>query len=82
VEVKCPSCTKEFCSLCSATWHPGKTCEENGKALVKRAGTSLSLSGMLANSNRNDSVLVIGGIEIKRCPMCQVQKLSQSVSIS
>ena len=71
VEVKCPSCQKEFCSLCSATWHPSKTCEENGKALVKRAGTSASLSGMFGSSG-GDAVLVIGGIEIKRCPMCQV----------
>lgn len=70
VDVKCPSCQKEFCSLCSATWHPGMSCEENGKALVKRAGTSASLSGMLGSGG--DSVLVIGGMEIKRCPMCQV----------
>jgi hypothetical protein len=39
--------------------------------LVKRAGTSASLSGMFGSSG-GDAVLVIGGIEIKRCPMCQV----------
>ena len=72
VEVQCPSCQKEFCSLCSATWHPSKTCEENGKALVKRAGTSASLSGMFGGGTGGDAILVIGGIEIKRCPMCQV----------
>ena len=56
--------------MCSASWHAGKTCEEHGKSLVKRAGTSASLSGMF--NAGNDSVLIIGGIEIKRCPMCSV----------
>lgn len=56
--------------MCSSTWHPGKTCEEHGKSMVKRAGTSASLSGMFGSGN--DSVVVIGGIEIKRCPVCNV----------
>jgi len=36
--------------------HPGKTCEDHGKSLVKRAGTSASLSAMFGPGN--DSVLV------------------------
>ena len=34
VPVSCPTCDKEFCSLCSATWHPGLSCAEHGAALV------------------------------------------------
>ena len=56
--VNCPKCEKEFCSSCSGNWHPGMTCQDYGKMLVK-------------NHNEQDTLLMIEG-DIKRCPMCQV----------
>lgn len=69
VPVKCPSCDKEFCSVCSATWHPGMTCQEHGKMLVKRgmehgANTPSILGDILVFND--------GSSEIKRCPMCNI----------
>merc|ERR1719225_1612633 len=63
VAVTCPTCVKEFCSLCSASWHPGLSCAENGAFLVKQGG------------DVGDLAMWIGQMEgenIKRCPMCAV----------
>jgi E3 ubiquitin-protein ligase RNF144 len=61
VPVSCPTCVKEFCSLCSATWHPGLSCQENGALLVKAGGEAPDpFAWDLADEN------------IKRCPMCSV----------
>jgi len=61
VPVSCPTCVKEFCSLCSATWHPGLSCAENGALLVKQGAEAPDpFSWDLADEN------------IKRCPMCSV----------
>ena len=77
VAVYCPSCQKEFCSLCSANWHPGMTCQENGVSQMAAArkrssqvgvGTSEATSLMVGGD-----ILVLGAEgEIKRCPMCFV----------
>eukprot|EP00092_Neocalanus_flemingeri_P008234 GFUD01008879.1.p1 GENE.GFUD01008879.1~~GFUD01008879.1.p1 ORF type:complete len:723 (+),score=158.25 GFUD01008879.1:627-2795(+) len=61
VPVSCPTCVKEFCSLCSATWHPGLSCSENGALLVKQ-GWEASDPFAWDHSDEN----------IKRCPMCSV----------
>jgi len=61
VPVSCPTCEKEFCSLCSATWHPGLSCSENGAMLVKRGGEA---PDHFAWDSSDDN--------IKRCPMCSV----------
>jgi len=61
VPVSCPTCVKEFCSLCSATWHPGLSCSENGALLVKQGGEAPDPFAW-DNSDEN----------IKRCPMCSV----------
>jgi len=61
VPVSCPTCVKEFCSLCSATWHPGLSCAENGALLVRQGGEAPDpFAWDLADEN------------IKRCPMCSV----------
>jgi len=61
VPVSCPTCVKEFCSLCSATWHPGLSCTENGALLVKQGGEAPDpFAWDLSDEN------------IKRCPMCSV----------
>jgi len=62
VPVSCPTCDKEFCSLCSATWHPGLSCAENGAALVKRG---VEAPDPFAWPDTIDD-------NIKRCPMCSV----------
>lgn len=62
VPVSCPTCDKEFCSLCSATWHPGLSCAENGAALVKRGGEAPDPFSWPDTCDDN----------IKRCPMCSV----------
>eukprot|EP00093_Oithona_nana_P009688 09688.XXX_96590_93889_1 [CDS] Oithona nana genome sequencing. len=59
--VNCPKCEKEFCSSCSGNWHPGMTCQDYGKMLVKNHGPGAE----------QDTLLIIEG-DIKRCPMCQV----------
>jgi E3 ubiquitin-protein ligase RNF144 len=59
VAVNCPTCSKEFCSLCSSTWHPGLSCAENGALLVAR-GTSGHEEALCWNDT------------IKKCPMCHV----------
>jgi hypothetical protein len=41
VAVCCPTCMKEFCSLCLASWHPDLSCTENGALLVARGGGTL-----------------------------------------
>jgi len=61
VPVSCPTCVKEFCSLCSATWHPGLSCSENGALLVKQGGEAPDPFAW-DHSDEN----------IKRCPMCSV----------
>jgi len=63
VPVSCPTCDKEFCSLCSATWHPGLSCAENGAALVKR-GIEAPDPFTWPDTSENEN--------IKRCPMCSV----------
>ena len=73
VPVTCPSCVKEFCSLCSSAWHPGLTCAENGAALVRGQGGG----GMLGSEAGlvGDIAMWMAGAEaenIKRCPMCAV----------
>ena len=80
VPVSCPTCDKEFCSLCSATWHPGLSCAEHGAALVIIFIISIIMIIMTTvhqvkrggepvdpfflPDNCNDN--------IKRCPMCSV----------
>ena len=61
VPVTCPTCVKEFCSLCSSTWHPGLSCAENGAALVRRG---VDISDVVVWMAEDDN--------IKRCPMCTV----------
>ena len=63
VAVTCPTCVKEFCSLCSATWHPGLSCAENGAFLVKQGGEVGDLAMWIGQME---------GENIKRCPMCAV----------
>jgi len=63
VPVTCPTCVKEFCSLCSATWHPGLTCAENGAALVKQGVDMGDVAMWMAGADAEN---------IKRCPMCAV----------
>ena len=63
VPVTCPTCVKEFCSLCSSTWHPGLSCAENGAALV-RQGVDISDVGVWMAGCEDEN--------IKRCPMCAV----------
>ena len=87
VAVKCPTCDKEFCSLCSANWHPGLSCAQNGNALFTSASnakrtnsnnvlnknTSLSISKTVGQAG---DFLLQGSSsiegDIKRCPMCNV----------
>ncbi len=57
--MNCPTCSKEFCSLCSSTWHPGLSCAENGALLVARGNP-----GYEEALGWNDT--------IKKCPMCHV----------
>ena len=63
VPVTCPTCVKEFCSLCSASWHPGLSCAENGAFLVKQGGEVGDLAMWIGQME---------GENIKRCPMCAV----------
>jgi len=75
--VKCPSCQKEFCSLCSANWHPGMTCQEYGSQQMAKwmPGESNGGGGGGLNtpSLMGDILLLNDGqTEIKRCPMCHV----------
>ena len=87
VPVKCPTCDKEFCSLCSANWHPGMTCAQNGNALFASASNAkrTSSNGLIKTASvtngrligqAGDNLILPGGgsIEgdIKRCPMCNV----------
>ena len=85
--MQCPTCDKEFCSLCSANWHPGLTCAQNGNALftsasnAKRTNSNVGLiKGSSASHGRimgpaGEFLPVTGGSiegDIKRCPMCNV----------
>ena len=87
VPVKCPTCDKEFCSLCSANWHPGLTCAQNGNALftsvsnAKRTNSNVGLIKAASSSHgrimgpAGEFLPVTGGSiegDIKRCPMCNV----------
>ena len=88
VAVKCPTCSKEFCSLCSANWHPGLTCAQNGNALfasatsAKRTNSNSGLIKTASTSNgralgqAGDALILVGDSsiegDIKRCPMCNV----------
>ena len=88
VGVKCPTCSKEFCSACSANWHPGLTCTQNGNALftsasnAKRKSSNVGAIKTGSTSNNRiilqagDAMLLAGGNsiegDIKRCPMCNV----------
>ena len=72
VAVHCPSCAKEFCSLCSSNWHPGKTCQQNGQELVQksREGNGSNDGGVggadfMINFDKFEG-------EIKPCPMCRI----------
>ena len=69
VAVKCPSCQKEFCSMCSANWHPTMSCQENGSHMFK-----LGISDGIHTPSLMGDVVVLsdGHTEIKRCPMCHV----------
>eukprot|EP00096_Caligus_rogercresseyi_P010392 TRINITY_DN3773_c0_g1_i1.p1 TRINITY_DN3773_c0_g1~~TRINITY_DN3773_c0_g1_i1.p1 ORF type:complete len:587 (-),score=168.11 TRINITY_DN3773_c0_g1_i1:831-2591(-) len=64
VPVKCPTCDKEFCSMCSSAWHPNLTCRENGARLVRVGGLSevAGPSWILDDPEGN----------IKQCPTCKV----------
>ncbi len=76
VSVSCPSCEKEFCSLCSANFHPGKTCAQNGEELVRSLDSGNGNgSGAALQSASPPTVEFFGGVfgsEIKPCPMCRV----------
>jgi len=63
--VHCPKCNKEFCSLCSANYHPGKTCRQNGQELVRQVN---------AGPAAGDAFLILEDFDgdIKPCPMCNV----------
>lgn len=65
VAVSCPSCEKEFCSKCSANWHPGLTCQANGAALVQRSKDKDQLPA-------KGAFQVVDGEVIKQCPVCRV----------
>ena len=54
VPVACPTCDKEFCSLCSAAWHPGLSCAEHGAALVV-----LVIGIILVTAFLNISIVII-----------------------
>jgi hypothetical protein len=71
--VKCQSCAKEFCSVCSGSLHPGKTCSEYGQSLVKGqkhrgGGKDADFLFALDGSFKLEGT----GIDIKPCPMCRV----------
>ena len=86
--VKCPSCDKEFCSLCSANWHPGLTCAQNGNALFASATNNKRTNSnqVLSNNTSVSNARIVGPFgdafafpgagsiegDIKRCPMCNV----------
>jgi len=70
--VNCPKCEKEFCSSCSSGWHPGLTCQEYGKKLVKQASAGVGSEGQLAAGLDNVLLLDQGDGNIKQCPMCHV----------
>ena len=74
--VKCDSCSKEFCSLCSGNWHPDKTCAQYGQSLVHK-------NTVIGGGGRLDAISPVGseflftlngadGADIKPCPMCRV----------
>eukprot|EP00092_Neocalanus_flemingeri_P009228 GFUD01009931.1.p1 GENE.GFUD01009931.1~~GFUD01009931.1.p1 ORF type:complete len:243 (-),score=36.69 GFUD01009931.1:257-985(-) len=63
VAVTCPTCVKEFCSLCSATWHAGLSCQENGALLVMQGREGEETDAFPWASLQDN---------IKRCPMCNV----------
>ena len=82
VPVSCPTCDKEFCSLCSATWHPGLSCAEHGAALVRNHHRHHHHHH---HHHHHDHQVKRGGEpvdpfflpdncndNIKRCPMCSV----------
>ena len=85
VPVSCPTCVKEFCSLCSATWHPGLSCQvkdlssaeqfadwsaaQENGALLVRAGGDQADSAFLWAGGQGGEP---GQENIKRCPMCSV----------
>ena len=76
--VKCQSCSKEFCSLCSGNWHPDKTCTQYGQSLFHK-------NTVIGGGGRLDAISPVGsdflfalngggpdGADIKPCPMCRV----------
>ena len=67
--VNCPKCEKEFCSMCSSSWHPDLTCQENGKKLYLQSRTEGNV-----NPAAIDPLLLFDNLDdnIKRCPMCNV----------
>lgn len=70
VAVSCPTCSKEFCSLCLATWHPGLSCTENGAQIVARGGGGGADAPLMMMDWADEGG---GGDDsIKKCPMCFV----------
>ena len=63
--VNCPTCAKEFCSLCLASWHPGLSCSENGAQIVARGGGTDAMMMLDLAAWDSDET-------IKKCPMCNV----------
>ncbi len=71
VAVSCPSCSKEFCSLCSANFHPGKTCAQNGEEIVRSQEAAGGGIGLAPAAEFLGGASFLGG-DIKPCPMCRV----------
>ncbi|XP_007901349.1 E3 ubiquitin-protein ligase RNF144B [Callorhinchus milii] len=60
VQVNCPSCHTQFCSVCKAGWHPGQTCQES----LPITASNVEDSGIPISSDTD--------APIKQCPVCHV----------
>ncbi|XP_060705935.1 E3 ubiquitin-protein ligase RNF144B-like [Hemiscyllium ocellatum] len=60
VSVQCPSCQEEFCSICKASWHPGRACQESQPLMPSKA------------NGASDSTSFDPDAPIKQCPVCHI----------
>ncbi|XP_041040561.1 E3 ubiquitin-protein ligase RNF144B-like isoform X2 [Carcharodon carcharias] len=60
VQVQCPSCHIQFCSVCKASWHPGQACQENQPFMSSKADDA----GVSTSQDTNTA--------IKQCPVCHI----------